>query len=156
MSKYRRPSGDLLEARIADLARRLPGLYGEIRAAAPRARVVVLGYPRLFPDRERWAQAGGCLMRKRISGDEVDYLNSLTPALNAAIAGAAQQAGVDFVDVTRGLRRPRAPVQGRDGAATSYLQPLQDAITLIPASFHPNAAGHARLADVAARALASP
>ena len=29
--------------------------------------------------RERWAAAGGCLMRTRISGDEVDYLNALNP-----------------------------------------------------------------------------
>jgi lysophospholipase L1-like esterase len=155
VSKYRRPSGDVLEARIANLADRLPALYSEIRAAAPRARVVVLGYPRLFPDRERWAQAGGCLMRERISGAEVDYLNALTPALNAAIAGAAQQAGVDFVDVTEAFAGHELQCKG-ETARSSYLQPLQDAITLIPASFHPNAAGHARLAAVAAAALASP
>jgi lysophospholipase L1-like esterase len=152
VAKYRRPAGDVLEARIAALGERLPALYGEIRAAAPRARVVVAGYPRLFPDRERWAQAGDCLMRTRISGAEVDYLNALTPRLNAAIAGAAKQAGVDFVDVTEAFDRHELQCKG-ETARTSYLQPLQDAITLIPASFHPNAAGHERLAAVVAAGL---
>jgi lysophospholipase L1-like esterase len=152
VTKYRRPSGDLLEARIAALGERLPALYGEIRAAAPRARVVVAGYPRLFPDRDRWAAAGGCLMRKRISGDEVDYLNALTPALNAAIADAAKRAGVDFVDVTEAFAGGELQCKG-ETARSTYLQPLQDAITLIPASFHPNAAGHERLAAVVAAGL---
>ena len=50
VAKYHRPSGDVLDARIDDLARRLPAAYRAIQAAAPRARVFVVDYPRLFPD----------------------------------------------------------------------------------------------------------
>ena len=52
VAKYHRPSGDVLDARIDDLARRLPAAYRAIQAAAPRARVFVVDYPRLFPDGE--------------------------------------------------------------------------------------------------------
>ncbi len=155
VAKYHRPSGDRLEAEIADVAGRLPSFYRSIRDAAPRARVVVLGYPRLFPSREDWRSAGDCLMRRQISGDEVEYLNALTPALNAAIAGAAKDAGVDFVDATEAFNGRELLCSGETFRET-YLRPLQDRLSLVPASFHPNAAGHARLADVAARHLSAP
>ena len=89
-------------------------------------------------------------MRRQISGDEVEYLNALTPALNAAIAGAAKDAGVDFVDATEAFNGRELLCSGETFRET-YLRPLQNRIGLVPASFHPNAAGHARLADVAAR-----
>ena len=133
VAKYHRPSGDRLEGEIADLARRLPGLYRAIWDAAPRARVVVLGYPRLFPSREDWRSAGDCLMRRQISGDEVEHLDALTPALNAAIAGAAKDAGVDFVDATEAFngresrapaRRSARPTCGRSRTASAWCRPF--------------------------------
>ena len=62
---------------------------------------------------------------------------------------------MDFVDVTEAFAGGELQCKG-ETARSTYLQPLQDAITLIPASFHPNAAGHARLAEVVARSLNSP
>ena len=79
-------------------------------------------------------------MRRQISGDEVEYLNALTPALNAAIAGAAKDAGVDFVDATEAFNGRELLCSGETFRET-YLRPLQNRISLVPASFHPNAAG---------------
>jgi lysophospholipase L1-like esterase len=146
VAEYQTEDGDVLEGKIAEVGGRLPDLYRAIKAAAPRASVIVVGYPRLFPNREDWPSAGGCLMRRLISGDEVDYLNELTPKLNATIAGAAKVAGVEFVDVSDAFKGRELLCKGETFRDTD-LQPLQNQVRLVPASFHPNAAGHARLAS---------
>jgi len=59
------------------------------------------------------------------------------------------------VDITEAFSGHELQCRG-ETVPSPYLQPLQDGIKLIPASFHPNAAGHARLAEVIARSLAVP
>lgn len=73
-----------------DLPGRFERLFAAIKAAAPQAKIVVLGYPRLF---EAKSCAGGLSEAKRAAvNDGADALASVTGA--AAIA-----AGVTFVDV---------------------------------------------------------
>ena len=40
----------VLEKNVAALAQELPGLYGQLRQHAPKARILVVGYPEIFPD----------------------------------------------------------------------------------------------------------
>jgi lysophospholipase L1-like esterase len=137
--RYRRPNGDLLDREIARLAERLPGVYGAIRNAAPDARLIVVGYPRLFPEKH----SGNCAASRRISSREAEYLNERTRALNAAIAGAAHASGAEFVDVTEAFDGAELRCTGK-----TYMNRLRLQPKLFPASFHPNAAGQERLAEV--------
>ena len=81
----------------ARIAGQLPGqldtLYGKIAAAAPDARVIVTGYPRLFSP-----EYGGYL---GASAAEQETLNEGADQLNAAIRAATVRYGFDFVDVTK-------------------------------------------------------
>ncbi|WP_328972167.1 SGNH/GDSL hydrolase family protein [Streptomyces sp. NBC_00239] len=77
----------------------LPGLlrssYGLVRSTVPRtSRVLVVGYPRLFPLRQ--SDTTRCLW---LSSGERAGLNSLATRLDQAIATAAREAKVSYVSV---------------------------------------------------------
>ena len=146
--RYRSPTGDLLDGRIADLVERLTRTYAAIRDAAPEARLIVVGYPRLFPEKQ--ASADNCAAARRISAREAEYLNERTRALNAAIAGVARASGAEFIDVTEAFDGAELRCTGK-----TYMNRLRVRERLFPASFHPNAAGHERLAEVVESQLAS-
>jgi lysophospholipase L1-like esterase len=140
--RYRKPTGDMLDREIAMLAERLPWVYAAIRGAAPEARLIVVGYPRLFPE----TPTGNCAAARRVSSREAAYLNERARALNAAIAGAAQASGAQFVDVTEAFDGAELRCTGK-----TYVNRLRLQEKLLPASFHPNAAGQERLAEVIER-----
>ncbi|WP_037571129.1 SGNH/GDSL hydrolase family protein [Phaeacidiphilus oryzae] len=77
--------------------RQLPGrlaeLYRRIRAAAPAARVVVLGYPHLYQ------RPGDCPFG--IADASRAALNTAADRLDAVIAAAAAHAGFRYADVRR-------------------------------------------------------
>lgn len=136
---------DPVDATIAEVGRRLPGVYHEVKKAAPHATVIVSGYPRLFPRSRDLKDAGGnCAAWKRISAREVDYLNDKLQSANAVIAAAAKKAEVEFVDVTDAF-------DGRELRCTgpSYMNRLRILpLETFSASIHPTAGGHARLAEI--------
>lgn len=109
---------------LAQLGPKLVGLYSTIAATLPKAKVVVLNYPRLFNPGA--APVG-------------DLANTATDALNAVIAGAVAATGnsrVTLVDVTQefaghgiGARIPYIAFDPRD-------------LLALP-NFHPNALGNA-------------
>ena len=144
VATYHRPSGDVLDARIDDLARRLPAAYRAIQAAAPRARLFVVDYPTLFP-----AGTANCAALHRITPDEGDYLNAKIERADIAILDAARAAGVTGIDVSTALRGGELSCSG-----TQYLNRASPQLKLLSASFHPNAAGQERLARAVATALA--
>ena len=115
----------LTRGKISNL---LPGVldtvYAQVSQHAPDARVLVVGYPRLFSP-EYGAFLGA-------SPAEQDALNDGADLLNAVIAQAATRHGFGFVDVTKrfdghGVNAPEAWVRG----------PFD------PAAFHPNQDGYA-------------
>jgi lysophospholipase L1-like esterase len=75
----------------------LPGalstLYASIKAKAPNARVVVVGYPRLFNGED-------CNAGTFFSGAEMTRLNATADLLNSKIAARASAAGFAFVNPT--------------------------------------------------------
>jgi lysophospholipase L1-like esterase len=143
-TSYRAPSGGTLEDEIAAVGRRLPSVYRAIRGAAPGARVIVAGYPRILPEALP-SQAGNCAAWRQITEAEVRFLNAATRSLNTAIERAARAAGVEFVDVSEAF-------DGRELRCTgpTYMNRLRLRTRLFPASFHPTAEGHARLAELIA------
>lgn len=75
------------------------GVYREVRLRAPReARVLVIGYPRVFP----FQPEGSCGMgtgEAILNEDEQRALNAFVLMLNTHIKKAATNAGVEYVDI---------------------------------------------------------
>jgi lysophospholipase L1-like esterase len=147
-SAYDRPSGDRLEAAALEVGRRLPAVYRAIQGAAPGARLVVVDYPRLFPEDKPGGAVGNCAAWDRITQAEARYLNDSAQKLNAQIAIAAAAEGAAFIDVTDAFDGKELRCTGE-----TYVNRFRAQSRLVPASFHPNAAGHARLAEVVEKAL---
>jgi lysophospholipase L1-like esterase len=111
------------------LPARLDATYAAIRARAPRARVVVLSYPRLFEVSVTGCGPGGLSQAKRRS------LNAGADALDRVVQARATAAGFAFADV-----RDAFDAHGVCGGA-----PWLNGLTVPPTdSFHPNADGYAR------------
>ena len=149
---YTRRGIDQIETDIAAVERRLPKLYASIRLAAPGARLVVVGYPRIFPAKVPTRDAAAnCAAWHFISPAEAAYLNKKTDSLNRAVRRAASRAGAQFVDVSRAFRGHELRCVGERWV--HRLELLRKGRLVAKASFHPNALGHRRIADLIAAQL---
>ncbi len=83
---------------LTALPERLVSTYRAVDEAAPSARLVVVGYPRLFPSRQ--AAVTGCPW---LSDRERKALNATADLLNLVIRLSAYRAGARYVDVSRTL-----------------------------------------------------
>lgn len=121
--------GDIDEANriIRDvLPGRLNGLYTEIRNRAPNAKVIVVGYPRIFNGEQ-------CNGFARISPGEQQRLNDTADRLAGTIGSRASAHGFSFVDV-RSAWKGHAVCDD-----VEWINGLSDPIR---ESYHPNQAGH--------------
>jgi lysophospholipase L1-like esterase len=146
--RYVTPTGDRVEEAIRRLGRELPGVYAAVQAAAPRARVIVVGYPRIFPRAAPGRESDNCAAGRRISNREGSYLNARARSLNIAIRRAAKQADVGFISVAGAFEGHELRCTG-----DSYVNRLRLRAGFPPyrpSSFHPTKQGHARLAAVVA------
>jgi lysophospholipase L1-like esterase len=122
------------DAALSAEAPKIAKLLVTIALRAPYARVVVVGYPDLFP------QSAGCWPAVPITDGDIGYLRAFEIRLNAMLAQAARAAGATFVNTY-------TPTAGRD-----FCQPesVRDIEGLVPGSltlpFHPNARGQAAIA----------
>lgn len=111
-------------------ANTLPGLlnnvYAAIRSKAPSARVVVLGYPRIYK------VPGSCNVG--LSDTKRAAINSGSDALHTTIAARAAAAGFGYVDV-------RGAFTGHEICSSSWW--LNSLSWPVEESYHPNRAGHA-------------
>jgi lysophospholipase L1-like esterase len=105
----------------------LDNLYTRIRTLAPAARVVIVGYPRLFNNTD-------CQSLARISPGEQSAMNSSSNLLNTTIAGRAAAHGFRFVD-------PRAAFTGH--AICDSVEWLNGLSNPTMESYHPNRTGQA-------------
>ncbi|SDF94494.1 GDSL-like Lipase/Acylhydrolase family protein [Lentzea fradiae] len=110
-------------------ANTLPGLlnnvYGTIKAKSPSARVVVLGYPRIYK------VPGSCAVG--LSDTKRAAINSGSDALHATISARAAAAGFTYVDV-------RGVFTGHEICSSSWW--LNSLSWPVDESYHPNRAGH--------------
>lgn len=109
----------------AELPARLDSVYAAIRDRAPHARLVVLGYPRLFSD-----GAARCVLsqaKRRALNDGANVLADVTAA-RAAAAGAVYE---DVRDEFAGHE-----ICSGDSWINAVTWPVND-------SYHPTKAGHA-------------
>src|SRR5580692_1680108 len=125
---------DQLAALVKAEAPRMTAVLSDIAARAPQARIVVVGYPDMFP------LGGGCWPAVPITDGDIGYLRGIELQLNAMLAADAKAAGATFVNTY-------TPTIGHD-----FCQPetVRDVEGLLPGSlalpFHPNARGQAAIA----------
>lgn len=109
-----------------DLPDRLDRLLGSIRSRAPRARVVVAGYPHLFNGTD-------CNAGTFFSRHDEDRINRATDELDALIESRTKAAGFTFVPV----------VDTFDGHAVCDRAEWINGLSFpVIDSFHPNTAGY--------------
>lgn len=106
---------------------RLSSLYSGIRARAPHAEVVVVGYPRIF-------QGEDCNAATFFSPAEESRLNATADLINGRIANAASAAGFGFANPTSAFIGHA--VCDDTEWLNGFSNPVSD-------SYHPNVAGHA-------------
>lgn len=121
------PEIDAARAFVHDmLPARLAALYIEVRRRAPRAKVIVVGYPRLFYGRT-------CTVTGGLSSPEELLLNQTGDLLRDATRAQARAAGFLFADPT--------PTFGTHAVCSA--DPWVNGLSWPPSeSFHPDRAGH--------------
>ncbi|MFT7709827.1 SGNH/GDSL hydrolase family protein [Clavibacter tessellarius] len=153
------PAGgtDAVRARIdGEVSTRLADAFGRIRAAAPDARIVALGYLTVLGDPDA-LPAEGCLAATAASSvngqvlltdRDAPWLAGVQSALDDAVARAAEAAGIRFVD----QEAPTAAHGSCVGdAGDPYVAGLGGSAGDVP--LHPNAAGLAWEASAIADVL---
>jgi lysophospholipase L1-like esterase len=140
-----------IERRLSGLSQRLPALYRELRRRSPQARILVVGYPQIFPDPSqvtieacRMVNIGGI----GIDSDEASFVRQKVTQVNQTIHAAAREGGVEFVDEEGALA-------GHEVCTKSPwvfgALPFSSGLT-----FHPSADGHQAMAKRLAAVLMRP
>lgn len=135
MTEYALPAwmadDSVLDTALQTLHEQLPGryadLFAQVRARAPRAQVVVAGYPRLFDGVD-------CNALTFFSEHEMSRLNDAADQIGEVMDKATRLAGFEFVDVRDAFR---------GHAVCDDPEWIRGASWPLEASFHPNTAGYA-------------
>jgi lysophospholipase L1-like esterase len=123
------------DVRFAALEQSMRSTFAAVRARAPKARIVVIDYPRVLPD------TGACAQTPLSSGDSA---LALATAERLAVT-TARAAGAEGIEIVKASELSR----GHDACAADpwmngYLT-ADGARALVP--YHPNAKGMAAIAD---------
>jgi lysophospholipase L1-like esterase len=139
---YTEGGADQLAQAVTRAAPGVASALAAIRARAPRARVLVVGYPDILPVR-----GNGCWPEVTIARGDLPYLRGVETRLNTMLAAAASRAGDTFVDTY-------TPSIGHDACTHGGIKWVEG---LIPTSaavpMHPNARGEQAMAQAILRTL---
>ena len=133
---------DELTKVIDATAPKIAAVLKGIKARAPRAKVLVLGYPGFF----RFGDVASCPAMGVGEGD-ARFLRSVQERLNDMIAATAESKGATYVDVY-------TPSEGRtacDLPAVRWVEPIVPVHAAVP--IHPNLNGMLGVADVLEQVL---
>ncbi|ROO85319.1 lysophospholipase L1-like esterase [Actinocorallia herbida] len=133
---------DRIEAKIAATAPKIDKALERIRAKAPHAVIVVVGYLRLLPD------TANCGKSIAVEPEDIPYLAAKERSLNTMLARRAAAFGALSVD-------PFEPSTGHDACrsrTTRWTEPMRDPSGAI--AMHPNARGMHEVARLIYTALA--
>lgn len=144
-----RSQNSAVTGRIPGIQANVTALLGEINRRAPSARIILVGYPRLFPE-------GPTTSEDTIGATDQRWLNAMARRLDDALRAAARTADqrinrahgpgtVEFADTYTAFAGHEI------GTPTPYLNDLDLDVRHLkarPASFHPNATGYHRLAEL--------
>ncbi|MFJ3220951.1 SGNH/GDSL hydrolase family protein [Kitasatospora sp. NPDC086801] len=131
---------DLAERISTGIAPQVADTLRRIRAKAPRARVLLVGYPSVLP-----ADGRSCVLRQPVTPGDVEYMHGVLDKLNAALKATAAAGGATYVDTA-------TPTAGHDVCSDDRW--IEGALPGSPAvPFHPNATGEKVMADAVLAAL---
>ena len=132
---------DQLAAKVTAETAKITAVLAAIHARAPQARIFVVGYPDLFPQR------GGCWPAVPITNGDIAYLRSTELLLNAMLAADARAAGATYVDTY-------TPTIGHDFCQNASVKDVEGLVpTSLAYPFHPNARGQAVMAAAVLAAI---
>jgi hypothetical protein len=112
-----------------------------VRAAAPHARIAILGYPWILP------ATGGCFDKMPIAEGDVPYLRGIQATLNDAVRRAAAATGSVYVNMNQ-------VSNGHDACkaiGVRWVEPVLQGTN--PVIVHPNALGESQMAAQAMATL---
>jgi lysophospholipase L1-like esterase len=133
---------DRLAAAVRAAAPKIAAVLRGIHHRAPRARVLLAGYPDLLPD-----TGTGCWPAVPLAHGDVPYLRATEKALNRALARAAAANGATFVDTYRATI-------GHDACQRPGARWVEGLVPASPAyPFHPNRRGQQAMARPVLAAL---
>ena len=105
-----------------------------VHAAAPKARVAIIGYPWIMPP------TGGCFDKMPVAEGDVPYVHHIQWTLNDAVRRAAAATGTTYVDMNQ-------VSEGHDACqpiGVRWIEPVLQGTN--PVVVHPNALGEYHLA----------
>lgn len=143
-NRYTAGGVDQLAARVNATAPKVAAVLSAVHAAAPGARVLVVGYTAVLPD-----TGLGCWPVVPIAYGDVSYLRGVEKALNSMLASTAAANGATYVDVYK-------PSIGHDScksSSTRWTEGLFPGSSAAP--FHPNATGEQGMSQAVLAALAA-
>ncbi|MFJ1974018.1 SGNH/GDSL hydrolase family protein [Streptomyces sp. NPDC087903] len=123
-------SGKNLDADFAKLSTRVPDMLTDIKQRSPKARVVVVGYPNLFP-----TDGSACGSSVPLAKGDVAWLNQITNRLNLLLEMAARLNQAEFINTS-------SVFSGKDMCQPSSKQWINPLLPQTPGSAHPNSIGH--------------
>jgi hypothetical protein len=132
-----------LKANINAASVKVRATLAGIHRRAPGAKVLVIGYPDLFPD-----DGSSCTSAAvPFASGDFAYLRDSEKTLNTMLSRVAKRGGAKFVDTYK-------PSIGHDmcrPAGTRWVEPVVPTTSAAPA--HPNAMGHEVMARDIERSL---
>ncbi|WP_414169997.1 SGNH/GDSL hydrolase family protein [Streptoverticillium reticulum] len=132
--------GDTLDKRLDAAAPQLAAALQRIHAKAPRAKVLVAGYPAVLPD-----DARTCLFKMPATTGDLTYLRSVIGKLNDMVSTTAVANGAAYVDTL-------SATKGHDACSSDRW--IEGILPTKPAlSLHPNATGERVMAEAVLKAL---
>ncbi|WP_229327169.1 SGNH/GDSL hydrolase family protein [Streptomyces sp. UNOC14_S4] len=119
---------DTLGQRVDAAMPQLVDALGKIKATAPRAQVMIVGYPSILPDDVR-----ACTGKLPVTTGDLAYLSSVLDDINGKVARAAAEGGASYVDTA-------AATKGHDScSAAPWIEGILPSSPTMP--LHPNATG---------------
>jgi len=139
-----------INANLARLGPALEAAYRQLHQRAPKARLVVVGYPQVVADPavvnvDTCKAVSTPVEERRVTSDDARWMREKGAQLSAVVGKAAKAAGARYVDVA-------AAFAGHEAcSAKPWLSGFL--LTDIVASFHPTAAGQVELARLVTQAI---
>lgn len=141
--RFGAPGPGSLREQIELVGPRVAQLIAAVRTRAPRARVLVVGYPAVTPSDGR-----SCPAVVPLSADDHRFIDELIRRLNAVIEGQADRLGVEFVDTY-------TPSVGHDVCAQDrWIEGVL--LSDVSTPLHPNAKGEEGFANSVLVTLRTP